>query len=134
MLLAFAFFSCGVHAFLLHSPLLDVVLDDFFPTPLTYSLASTNETLRGGLRRADFHTSISLNRGQVTCGESGMSTVYSSQPGSAESLFTVTAYCALAYGGGRGGGPPAWLQLFVNGSVSVAADPVGAGAAIFSLQ
>lgn len=130
-LLLFLFATCA-SGYLLHTPLLDVVLDDVFPAPLSYHLAATNETLSGALRGGDFHVHLSLNRGQVTCGESGMATLYAPQSASAAS-FAVTAFCALAYGASAGA-PPAWLQLQLNGTVSAAADPAVPGAAIFSLQ
>ena len=129
-------FPWAAAPYLLHSPLLDVVLDDIFPAPLNYTLVSTNETLNAGLRGPDFHVHLSLNRGQVTCGENGISTQYSPQT-SASSTFVTTAYCALAYGGsggGRGGTPPSWLHLELNGTVSVAEDTAVLGAASFSLQ
>jgi hypothetical protein len=98
---------------------------------LNYTLLSTNETLRGGLRGAGFHVSLSLNRGQVLCGESGITTLYTPQSASSAS-FAVTAFCALAFGAPPG--PPSWLTLQLNGSAGVAADPVVPGAAVFSLQ
>jgi hypothetical protein len=132
LLCALAFPSVAP-AFLLQSPLLNVVLDDVFPAPLSYTLASTNETLRAGLRGPDFHVHLSLNRDQVTCGEAGISTQYSPQS-SASTSFATTAFCALAYGGGGGGAPPSWLKLVLNGTVSVAADAAVLGAALFTLQ
>jgi hypothetical protein len=117
-------------AFLLHTPLLDALLDDVFPSPLLYTLSSTNESLRAGLRGPDFHVHLSINRGQVHCGEAGMSTIYAPTSLAAAS-FAVSAYCALSHGGG--GGPPSWLQLQLNGSVAVAADTAVPGAATFSL-
>ena len=119
-------------AYLLHTPLLDVILDDVFPAPLSYTLASTNETLRAGLRGFGFHVHLSLNRGEVTCGENGISTVYAPSSSSAAG-FSVTAFCVRAFGGGGGGGPPSFLQLQLNGSVSVAPDASVPGAAVFSL-
>jgi len=53
------FFPC-TNGYLLQTPLLDVFLDDVFPAPLNYTLALTNETLRAGLRSADFHVHLSL--------------------------------------------------------------------------
>ena len=124
-------------ALLLHTPLLDVELDDVFPAPLSYTLAATGETLRAGLRSADFHVHLSLNRGQVLCGEAGISTAYAPQSAAAVG-FAVTAYCALSHpsSGARAGGgaPPPWLQLQLNGSASVAADAAVPGAAALSLQ
>ena len=129
--------SVPISALLLQTPLLDVLLDDNFPSPLSYTLASTNETLRAGLRGTNFHVHLSLNRGQVLCGEAGISTLYTPQSAAVVG-FAVTAYCALSYGGsggrgGAGGGPPSWLQLQLNGSASVAADALVPGAAVFSL-
>jgi hypothetical protein len=115
-------------ALLLTSPALNVTLDDAFPRALSYTLAATGETLAGALTGWGFHLSLSLNGGQVTCGEAGISTTYTPAPPSAAG-FATTAACALNWGAGA----PAALQLSLTGSVAAGADPAAPGAAAFTL-
>ena len=63
-------------AYVISSQNLSVVLDDTFPRPLSYSFAPTGETVSAALTGWGFHLSLSLNAGQATCGESGISTDY----------------------------------------------------------
>jgi hypothetical protein len=116
------------HALTLTSDALTVDVDDAFPRALSYTLTNTSETLNGALTGYGFHLHLSLNRGQVTCGEAGISTTYTPQ-GAAAALFDVRAQCALHWGAGA----PSSLELSLNGTVSAAADARVPGAGVFAL-
>ena len=133
----------GASSFTLTAPSLAVELDDAFPRPLSYTLASTGETLSGALLGPGFHLSLSLNKGQVTCGEAAISTVYTplqAPAGQALAAFSTTAFCALNWAqppaarGARAGAPPALLTLQLNGSVAAYPDAAAPGASAFALQ
>jgi hypothetical protein len=118
----------AARAFTLTSDALTVVVDDAFPRALTYTLKGTGETLNGALTGYGFHLQLSLNAGQVTCGEAGIHTTYTPQ-GASAALFVVQAQCALNWGAGA----PASLELSLNGTVSAAADTRVPGAGVFAL-
>ena len=129
LLLQAALCLSSASAFQLTSPSLTVQLDDAFPRPLSYTLTSTGETLRGALTGYGFHLSLSLNSGQVTCGEAGLSTAYS-PAASGSCAFATTAQCVLNWGSGA----PALLALALNGTVAAGADPAVPGASVFTLN
>lgn len=70
-------YGLSVESLTLSSSNLTVQVDDLFPRPLNYTHTVTGETLQGALTGWNFHLSLSINNGQVTCGETGLSTVYS---------------------------------------------------------
>ena len=121
--------AAPVAALELTSPALSVTVDDLFPRALSYTLASTGETIAGALTGYGFHLALSANGGQVTCGEAGIHTAYTPQ-GAAAATFATSAACVLNWGAGA----PAMLQLTLSGSVVVGADTAAAGAAVFALN
>jgi hypothetical protein len=129
-------------ALTLSSPTLSVSLDDVtFPAPLSYTLTVTGEVLRGTLQGWGFHTALTLNKGQVTCGEAATSVVYEPAPpallppGADGRVFTVTAGCVVNWEDaprtGRLRSAPLTTTLTLIGTVSVADDPAVPGAGVF---
>ena len=121
-----AFVLCKVSALTLVSPsgALTVLVDDIFPRPLQYALLGRS-TLNASLVGWGHHVSLVINGGEVTCGESGLTTSYDT-PGGATTAFTVAASCVRNWGGGIGA---ASLSLTLTGSVTAADDAVVPSAA-----
>jgi hypothetical protein len=136
-------------ALTLSSSLLSVTLDDgAFPRPLNYTHLSTGETMHGALTGWGFHVQLSVNGGQLTCGEAGMAVTYAplpapAPPGVDGRSFTVDSSCVLHWlddasssSSSSSSRPRARaatvVELQLGGTVSVEDDPAVAGAGIFT--
>lgn len=126
--LVFAAVACSAQALVLSSSRLSVSIDDAFPRALSYTLRATNETLRGALTGWGFHLALSVNGGQVTCGEAGIATTYTPAANGSSATFAVSCSCSQNWGSGA----PAALTLSLSGRLAVADDAALAGAAALS--
>lgn len=129
-------------ALTLKSSSLTVQVDDVFPRPLNYTHSATGETLHGALTGWGFHVGLSVNKGQITCGEAAMSTAYELlpfPPGSEAVAFSTTAGCVVNWASessstqlGARAAAPAIVTLTLNGTITVADDAAVAGAGVMT--
>lgn len=128
----------AAHALTLQTSLLTVVLDDSFPRALNYTHSTTGETINGGLTGWGFHTAVEINKGQVVCGESGLSLSYTplavaGEAGSTDGrTWTLEGTCVVnwldAASSPRQAGP-ALVTLNASGTITAQDDAAVSGAA-----
>jgi hypothetical protein len=139
---AAASFSLHVESLTLSSSLLSVTLDDsIFPRPLNYTHQGTGESMQAALTGWGFHAQLTINNGQIVCGEAGMATSYAPLPGPPGvdgRVFTVDASCVVNWlddassTPGRRVRAATLVELQLNGTVAVSDDPSVSGAGIFT--